>query len=32
MDSRAATEGSPYPGYVGAALRGGPASASPKDG
>jgi hypothetical protein len=32
MDSRAATEGGPYTAFVGAALRGGPAWASPKDG
>ena len=31
MDSRAATEGGPYVGFVGAALRGGPVWASPKD-
>ena len=29
-DSRAATEGGPYTAFVGAALRGGPACASPK--
>jgi len=32
MDSRAATEGGPYMADVGAALRGGPAWASPKRG
>jgi hypothetical protein len=32
QDSRAATEGGPYTAFVGAALRGGPAKASPKAG
>ena len=31
MDSRAAAEGGPYMGFVGAALRGGPVWASPND-
>ena len=32
MDNRAATEGGPYLGFVGVALRGGPAWASPNTG